>query len=127
MTPVTLSDSARQVRLAWGMGVFNIDGNESPRYYVDLFASIVCILSSLVAAAALLSQTVGWTLFISVGVFLSGLLIASRKSIPLTAALLFLGTRFIFAFLISFRLGSLAGALSCLAVAAIIVRQSESN
>src|SRR4029077_13704419 len=96
------------------LGAFTIpDNNQPPRYYADLLAGIVCSLSSLVAVAALLSHTYGRTLVISIGVFCVGLLLASRKAIPLAGASLFLALRFTFAFLISFRVTALIGAVIC--------------
>jgi hypothetical protein len=107
------------------VGAFTTPDNQPPRYYADLFAAIVCILSSLVAVAALLSHTYARTLVIAIGVFCVGLLLATRKATPLAAALLFLAPRFTFAFLISFRVTALAGALICWVVVVVLIRQSS--
>ena len=107
--------------------IFHIDEGRPSHYYLDLLASIICILSSLVAVSALLAHKVSGTLFVAVVVFFIGLLLASRMVIPLSAALLFLGIRFAFAFLISFRWSALLAALLCLGTALVLIRRFGRN
>ena len=107
--------------------VFRVDEGRPSRYYLDLLASIICIVSSLVVVTALQAHKVGGTLYVALFIFFVGLLLASKIVTPLAAALLFLGIRFAVAFLMSFRLSALVGALVCLGTAVVLIRWFSRN
>ncbi len=104
------------------LGVFGFSADESPRFYVDVFFGALAGLALLAVSMLVLSRQYNWLFYVAIAVGVLCICIASNKHEVAAGALLIVASRFLFAFLISFRLSALVGALFCAVIAILLLR-----
>jgi hypothetical protein len=107
------------------LGVFGISVGESPRFYVDVFLGALSGLALLVITTLILTRQYSWQFYVAIGAFIICLCVASKRREVAAAALLIVAGRFLFAFLISFRLSALAGSLIYAIAAALLIKATR--
>jgi hypothetical protein len=104
------------------LGVFGFSADESPRFYVDVFLGALAGLALLAISISVLSKQYNSLFYVAIGGGVLCICIASNKREVAAGALLIVASRFLFAFLISFRLAALAGTLFCAVSAILLLR-----
>lgn len=95
------------------VGVFGVASDESVQFYVDVLLGILSAITILIVVTLLLERRIGWMFAIAMLALLLCLSLAGKKQEVAAAALLFVAVRFLFAFLVSFRLSALLGVAVC--------------
>jgi len=107
------------------LGVFGINADESPRFYIDVFLGALSGLALLALTTVILAKQYSWLFYVAIGIFVISICFASKKREVAAAALLIVASRFLFAFLISFRLSALVGSLVCVTIAVLLLRTTR--
>jgi hypothetical protein len=103
------------------LGVFGLSADESSRFYVDVFLGALSGLALLAVSILGLSRQYNWLFYVAIAVSVLCICIASNKREVAAGAILIVASRFLFAFLISFRASALIGTLICTLVVALLL------